>query len=223
MPDVPAERVLSVNVGRAVEVPYRGRMVATGIFKGPLEGPALLRAEGFDGDVQADRRVHGGVDKAVYLYGWDAYLRWMEELGHRLQPGEFGENLTVGALDERRIHVGDRLRVGGALLELTTPREPCFKLGIRMGDPRFIKRFAAAGRTGVYARVLEEGPIAAGDTIVCVEEAADQPTIAELHRLFAFARDDVDGLRRAIAAPALPDGWRRMYERAIEQTAAARP
>jgi len=221
--DVPAERVLSVNVGRAVEVPYRGRMVATGIFKGPIEGPAVLRAEGFDGDVQADRSVHGGADKAVYLYGWDAYLWWMEQLGHRLQPGEFGENLTVGALDERRIHVGDRFRAGGALLELTTPREPCFKLGIRMGDPRFIKRFAAAGRTGVYARVLEEGAIAAGDTVERVEEAADQPTIAELHRLFAYARDDLDALHRAIAAPALPEGWRRTFERAAAEAGAARP
>jgi MOSC domain-containing protein YiiM len=221
--DVPAGRVLSVNVGQAVDVPYRGQMVATGIFKGPLEGPVELRAEGLEGDVQADRRVHGGVDKAVYLYGWDAYLWWMEELGHRLQPGEFGENLTIGVLDERRLHVGDRFRVGGALVELTTPREPCFKLGIRMGDPGFLKRFARAGRTGVYARVLEEGPVAAGDAIERVEEAADQPTIAELHRLFAFARDDVVALRRAIAAPALPEGWRRMYERAAEQAAAATP
>jgi MOSC domain-containing protein YiiM len=211
------DEVVSVNVGRAVEVPHRGTMVATGIFKGPIVGAAVLRREGVEGDVQADRTVHGGADKAVYLYGWDAYLWWMDELGHRLQPGEFGENLTVSALDEGRIHVGDRFRIGGALVELTTPREPCFKLGIRMGDPTFLKRFARAGRTGAYARILEEGPVAAGDPIERVEEAADQPTIAELHRLFAFARDDVEAVRRAIAAPALPEGWRRMFRRGLER------
>jgi MOSC domain-containing protein YiiM len=212
-----ADRVLSVNVGQAVEVPYRGRTVATGIFKAPIEGPAVLRRFGLDSDVQADLRVHGGTDKAVYLYGWDAYEWWMAELGHRLQPGEFGENLTVTALDEGRVHVGDRFRVGAALVEVTTPREPCFKLGIRMGDPRFIKRFARAGRTGLYARVLEEGAVAAGDPIERVQHAADQPTIAELHRLFAFARDDLEALRRAAAAPALPEGWRKTFLEATER------
>jgi MOSC domain-containing protein YiiM len=215
------DRILSVNVGQRVEVPHNGRMVATGIFKGPIDGPAMLRRLEVEGDVQADLSVHGGLDKAVYLYGWDAYLWWMDELGHRLQPGEFGENLTVTVLDENRVHVGDRFRVGDALLELTTPREPCFKLGIRMGDPGFLKRFARAGRTGAYARVLEEGAVAAGDPIERVAHAADQPTIAELHRLFAFARDDLDGLRRAIAAPALPEGWRKMYLRAVERLDAA--
>jgi MOSC domain-containing protein YiiM len=217
MPD----RVLSVNVGRAVEVPHRGRMVPTGIFKAPIEGPAMLRRLGVEGDVQADLRVHGGVDKAVYLYGWDAYEWWIAELGHRLQPGEFGENLTVTALDERRVHVGDRLRAGAALLEVTTPREPCFKLGIRMGDPRFLKRFARAGRTGLYARVLEEGAVGAGDPVERVHHAADQPTIAELHRLFAFARDDLEGLRRAAAAAALPEGWRDMFAEAAERLEAS--
>jgi MOSC domain-containing protein YiiM len=213
--------VLSVNVGQRVEVPHRGGMVATGIFKGPIAGRAMVSPLGVDGDVQADRSVHGGADKAVYLYGWDAYEWWMQELGHRLQPGEFGENLTVTTLDERLVHVGDRFRVGGALMELTTPREPCFKLGIRMGDPGFLKRFARAGRTGAYARVLEEGEVGAGDRIERVAQAADQPTIAELHRLFAFAHDDVAELRRAIAAPALPEGWRKMFLKHVERIEAA--
>lgn len=176
------ERVLSVNVGMPVTVPYRGQGVPTGIFKAPAEGPVLLRADGFEGDRQADLRVHGGPDKAAYVYSQSSYDWWMETLGHRLAPGEFGENLTVTELDDEAVHVGDTFRVGGALAVVTMPRVPCFKLGIRMGDPRFIRRFAEANRRGFYLRVLEEGPVAAGDPIARVAHAADGPRVADVHR-----------------------------------------
>jgi MOSC domain-containing protein YiiM len=176
------ERILSLNLGTPVSVPHRDRAVATAIFKGAVDGPALLRADGFVGDVQADLRVHGGPQKAAYVYSQDSYDWWMEELGHRLAPGEFGENLTVTGLTDEVVHVGDRFRVGTALTEVTMPRVPCFKLGIRMGDPRFPKRFARANRRGFYLRVLEEGEVAAGNAIERVHHEAGAPAIAEVQR-----------------------------------------
>jgi MOSC domain-containing protein YiiM len=203
------ERVVSVNVGRPVAVPWRGKTIRTGIFKAPIEGRAVLRATGFDGDGQADLTVHGGVERAAYCYSADAYARWSEELGHAVRPGEFGENLTVTGLTEDEVAIGDVLRAGEALIQVASPREPCFKLGIRMGDHRFPKRFRDAGRTGFYVRVLEEGSVGAGDPVERVAADRHGVTVAEIHRLFARERGDVAGLRRAAAVPALPEEWRR--------------
>lgn len=171
-----------MNVGRPVTVPFRGQQVATGIFKAPVDGALALRADGFEGDQQADLHVHGGPDKAAYVYSQASYDWWMAELGHRLGPGEFGENLTVTGLSDEVVHVGDTFRVGGALAVVTMPRTPCFKLGIRMGDRGFIRRFAEANRRGFYLRVLEEGSVAAGDAIERVAHAADGPRVADVYR-----------------------------------------
>jgi MOSC domain-containing protein YiiM len=200
-------RIASVNVGVPTQVPYRGNLVSTGIFKSPVEGPVTLRRLGFDGDGQADLSVHGGEHKAAYVYSADAYAWWRGELGHDLQPGEFGENLTVGGFADEDVSVGDVLRVGRALTQVTSPREPCFKLGIRMGSAAFIPRFRAANRMGFYLRVVEEGPVAAGDPIEIVERAAGSVTIAEFHRTYVAGRNDVDALRRLAAAPTLEPGW----------------
>jgi MOSC domain-containing protein YiiM len=211
------ERVLSVCVGLPVEVPYRGNTVSTGIFKSPVEGRALLRETGFVGDRQADRSVHGGDEKAAYLYSADAYDWWSAELGRRLGPGEFGENVTVTGMADADVCVGDRLRLGDALVQVTGPREPCFKLGIRMADHRFPARFLAAGRNGFYVRVLEEGEVGAGDALERVAADPDGLAIAEIHRLYAHARDDAEGLRRAASVPALPESWRGWAERRLAE------
>lgn len=183
-------------------------MISTGIFKSPVEGRIMLHTLGFAGDGQADLTVHGGEYKAAYVYSADDYAWWTEELGHPLQPGEFGENLTVTGLRDDTVSVGDVLRIGDALVQVVSPREPCYKLGIRMGDHRFPARFREANRTGFYVRVLEEGTVGAGDGVEVVERAADSVTIAEFHHTFAHGRDDRGALQRLDAAPGLEPGWR---------------
>lgn len=213
-----AERVVSVNVGVPTQVPYRGGLVSTGIFKSPVDGPVMLRVSGFDGDGQADLSVHGGVHKAAYVYSADAYAWWAAELGHGLQPGEFGENVTVSGFGDGDVSVGDVLRVGGATGQVAAPREPCFKLGIRMGDPRFVPRFREANRTGFYLRVLVEGPVEAGDRIEVVERAEGSVSIAEFHRIFVEGRDDRQALARLAAAPSLEPDWVEWCERRLRET-----
>lgn len=195
-------------------------MISTGIFKSPVEGRVMLRATNLDGDSQADSSVHGGADMAAYVYSWDSYQWWIDHLGHDLQPGEFGENLTVTGFTDGTVRVGDVIRIGDALVQVTTPREPCFKLGIRMGDHRFPARFREANRMGFYVRVLEEGEIRAGDGVEIVEEATGSVTIAEFHRIYAYARDDAEALRRLIAVPGLPESWRAWAEKRIAEASA---
>jgi MOSC domain-containing protein YiiM len=211
------ERVLSVNVGRIGTVTYRGKPVATGIDKSAVEGRVLLRRLGFEGDEQADPSVHGGHERAAYVYSADSYEWWAEQLGRRLPPGQFGENLTVsGVLD------ADVLRVGEAVVAVTGPREPCFKLGVRMGDPGFVRRFLLADRVGFYARVLEEGTVGAGDAVERLASDPQAPAIAEIHRLYAHARDDVDALWRAADSPAVTEGWRDWMRKQIARVEGAR-
>ena len=213
--------IVAVNVGGVTQVPYRGTSVATGIFKAPVEGRVAVGPTGLEGDVQADPSVHGGPDKAVYLYSADDYAWWAGELGHPVAHGEFGENLTVTGLGGDAVRVGDRIRAGGVLLEVTTPREPCFKLGIRMGEPRFVVRFREEGRTGFYARVLETGTVGAGDAVEVVAHAPDTaPTIEEFHRAFTTGRDDAALMRRMAATPGLPEDWREWFERRAEEAEA---
>lgn len=216
-----AERVISVNVGLPTRVPYRGSMVSTGIFKYPVGGPVALRRTGLEGDAQADPTVHGGEHKAAYLYSRDSYDWWATELGHELQPGEFGDNLTVTGLTDDAVSVGDTLRLGSALVQVTSPREPCFKLGIRMGDHRFPAVFREANRMGFYVRVLEEGFVAADDEVGVTGTATDSVTIAEFHRTFVDGRDDLAALRRLGAAPGLEPSWRDWCERRIADARSA--
>lgn len=158
-------RVLSVNVGRPRLVPTGRRTVSTAIWKNPVEGRVDVRGVNLDGDAQADRTVHGGPDKAVYAYAVEETRVWARELGRDLGSAPFGENLTIEGIDVSGALVGERWRIGSALLEVAQPRLPCFKLGLRMGDPRFVRRFAQASRTGAYLRIVEEGSVGAGDAI----------------------------------------------------------
>jgi MOSC domain-containing protein YiiM len=202
---VPA-RVVSVNVGAPRTVEHLGRVVTTAIWKRPVTGRVAVRGVNLAGDDQADRSVHGGVDKAVYAYAREDYEWWAGELGtDALQAGTFGENLTVSGLDLGAAEVGERWRVGSALLEVSEPRFPCFKLGIRMGDPTFLKRFAAARRPGLYLRIVEEGELGAGDDI----EVVDRPSHGVTIGLFAEAYlGDRSRLVDLLAADALSATWR---------------
>ena len=149
--------VLSVNVAQIREIPHQGRMVPTGIWKLPVEGRVAVRGVNIEGDEQADRAVHGGPHKAVYAYAREDIDWWQDELGRELPNGVFGENLTVRDLDLGAALIGERWRVGSAVLEVSEPRFPCWKLGVRFDDPKMLKRFAAARRPGTYLRIAEEG------------------------------------------------------------------
>jgi MOSC domain-containing protein YiiM len=158
-------RVCSVNVGRPRSVATGKRTVRTAIWKAPVDGPVRVRATNIDGDEQADLSVHGGADKAVYAYALEETRAWELELGRALGAGAFGENLTTAGVDVSGALLGERWHIGTAVLEVVQPRLPCFKLGLRMGEARFVKRFARASRPGAYLRVIQEGDLAAGDEI----------------------------------------------------------
>jgi MOSC domain-containing protein YiiM len=198
-------KVLSVNVGLPRTVNYRGTQVITAIWKEPIEGRIGVRGINLAGDGQADRSVHGGVDKAVYAYAREDYAWWESELDRSLLPGTFGENLTLAGLDPSTALIGERWALGSVVLEVSEPRFPCVKLGVRMDDPYFLKRFAAARRTGTYLRIVSEGSIGAGDEIEVVERPSHDVTIGQFAEAYLGDRSQ---LSRLLAADRLSDHWR---------------
>jgi len=176
-------KLISVNVSLPKEIVYRGTKITTGIFKEPTQGQVMLRALNLDGDGQADLRVHGGPDQAAYVYPVEHYDYWKEQLGRNdLDYGQFGENFTTAGLLENEVRIGDVFRFGGAIVQVTTPRQPCGKLDMKMDDPHFKKKFRASGRSGFYLRVLQEGEVGAGDLIERIESDPEQPTVEEMFR-----------------------------------------
>lgn len=174
-------RVQSVNLGPIREVVWRGRVVQTGIWKYPVGERAVhLAGVNLDGDHQADRTVHGGPDKAVYAYSTEDYRHWADHESITISPGLFGENLTTTGIDLSAAVVGERWRVGTALLEVTQPRFPCYKLGIRLGNPLFPRLFMKVGRHGAYFRIVEAGDIRAGDVIHLLRSGGKGVTLREL-------------------------------------------
>ena len=174
-------RVIAVSVASARSVPWNGQTVRTGIYKVPRPGRCRVRRLGLEGDEQADLEAHGGPLKAVYAYPSEHYAFWREELpGTDLPWGAFGENLTTAGLSEETVHVGDRFRIGSAVLAATKPRFPCYKLGIRFGREDIIPRFLASGRTGFYLKVIEEGSLGEGDAITQVSREPQSPTSRDL-------------------------------------------
>jgi MOSC domain-containing protein YiiM len=213
-------RVVSVNVGRPREVTWRGKTITTGIYKDPIARPVRVATLNLDGDRQADLRVHGGRDKAVYAYPSEFYELWREERPDlEFGWGRFGENLTTEGLLDDGVSVGDRFRVGTAELVVTQPRIPCFKLGIKMGDDDFVMAFLERGLHGFYLAVAREGHIEAGDEIVEVSRDPRGVGVTAIARLYARDRDDVEGLRRAAELDELPESWRSYFRRRLEALA----
>ncbi|NJL33795.1 MAG: MOSC domain-containing protein, partial [Chloroflexaceae bacterium] len=205
-------RIHSVNVSMPTEIEYRGRMVSTGIFKEPIDGRVMLRRLNLDGDGQADLVAHGGVHKAAYIYPLAHYAYWQRELGRDdFTMGQFGENFTVEGMDEDSVSIGDRYRFGAALVEVSQPRSPCFKLGIRMGAPDFLKPFLQSSMVGFYVRVLEAGEVGAGDQIELVARPPDSLTVRQINHLYYFDKTNVELLRRAEAIETLSPGWREGF------------
>ena len=211
-------RILSVNVGLPREVTWQGKLVTTGIFKEPVKAPVMLRTLNLDGDQQADLTVHGGVDKAVYVYPSEHYGYWRAELpGVDLSWGVFGENFTIEGLLEEAVYIGDRFRIGDAQVVVTEPRMPCYKLGIKFGRADIIKRFLTSRRTGFYFAVAREGMVSAGDAIEFIGRDQQEISVADITRLYAFEKNDLKGRRRAIGVEALPESWKGYFQHQLEK------
>jgi MOSC domain-containing protein YiiM len=200
----------SVNVGTPRAVGWRGGTVMTAIWKAPVAGRVGVRGTSIDGDEQGNPEAHGGVDKALYAYAAEDYAWWSAQLGRELPPGTFGENLTIRGVEVSGALVGERWRVGGTMFEVSQPRTPCFKLGIRMGSQRFVRQFAAAGRPGAYLRILTEGEVAAGDPVEVVHRPGHGLTVAEVSRIY---HADHAGAARLLEVPELADTWKQWAAR----------
>ena len=214
-------RVASVNVGLPREVLWHGKAITTGIWKEPVSGRVTVRRLNLDGDRQADLRVHGGADKAVYAYPSEYYELWSRERPELdLGPGTFGENLTTDGLLDTDVSVGDRFRIGTAELVVTQPRLPCFKLGLRMERDEFVTEFLERGLLGFYLTVVREGEVAAGDPIVALARDPRPLRVTEIARLYTTGRDDLEGMRRAANLDVLPGSWRDYFRKRLEARAA---
>jgi len=211
-------RLLSVNVGLPREIAWQGRTVRTAIWKEPVQGRRMARRLNIDGDGQGDLAGHGGEHRAVFVYQIESYLYWQKQLGRTgFAYGQFGENFTVESLSDDEVCIGDRYRVGSALFEVTQPRVTCFRVGIRMNEPRMAALLVSHGRPGFYFRVLEEGDVGAGDEIVRVMQGPEGMTVAETNALLYLPGHPADKVERALRIPALSAGWRRSFHALLQQ------
>src|SRR5580692_7073427 len=211
-------RLLSVNVGRPREIAWRGKTVYTSVWKAPVQGRRLVGRLNVDGDAQGDLHGHGGEHRAVFVYQLDSYHYWERELNRTdFTFGQFGENFTVEGLSDTDVCIGDHYRIGGALFEVTQPRVTCYRVGIRMNEPRMPALLVSHGRPGFYFRVLEEGEVEAGDEIFKVMRGPEGLTIAEVDALLYKPGHPADRLERAVRIPALSTGWHRSFGALLEQ------
>ncbi|MEH2264145.1 MOSC domain-containing protein [Nostoc sp.] len=211
-------KLISVNVGLPRETNWKGKTVSTGIFKEPVNTRVMVRELNLDGDGQADLTVHGGLDKAVYVYPFEHYDYWRDELPDtEFTPGIFGENFTVTGFKEEEINIGDRFKIGSAELMVTQPRLPCYKLGIRFGRADMVKRFLASRRTGFYFRVLQEGEVGVGDTLELISRDSNNITVANIIQLYVREQNNLELLHRAAHLEALPEGWRDYFQEQIRR------
>lgn len=209
-------KLLSVNVSLGREILHDGRSVRTGIFKEPVVGRVRLGRLNLVGDAQSDLRVHGGPDKAAYVYPYEHYDHWARALGRNdFHFGQFGENFTVEGMLEDEVAIGDVFRIGTAVVQITQPRVPCYKLGLKMGSPEFPKQFLESGRVGFYLRVVEEGEVGAGDAITRFESDPERFTVRDLFRVGYLEPDDRAAIEKALRLRALSPAWRRFLERRL--------
>ncbi len=207
----PNASIVAVNVGAVRSVEYGGKLITTGIFKEPVAGRVPLRGVNFDGDDQADRVVHGGDVRAAYAYAAEDYDWWDGELGRVCAPGTFGENLTTRGVDVNGALIGERWRAGSAVVQVTSPRIPCYKLAMKMDDPEFVRRFAHALRPGAYLSIVQEGAVAAGDGVEVVHRPQHALTLAEMVRIYFFERHRIGELAHVEDLPAAWRDWAREH------------
>ena len=215
-------RLLSVNVGLPRDIQWKGRTVHTGIWKDPVRGRCRAHRLNLDGDGQGDLAGHGGEQRAVFVYQIESYRYWQEQLNRTdFVHGQFGDNFTIEGLPDDAVCIGDRYQIGSALFEVTQPRVTCYRVGIRMNEPRMPALLTSSGRPGFYFRVLQEGEVGGGDEIVKVGEAEEQMTIAEINALLYSQKHPRDRLERALLIEALSPGWRASFESLLESQAAS--
>ena len=202
-------KIVSVNAAGSSRLSFGGDHLHTGIFKSPMAGPVTLTTTGIRGDVQVDRKNHGGPDKAICVYSADHYDRWSSETGMQFCPGMFGENLTVDGMREDDVQIGDRYAVGEAEVEVSQPRQPCHKLAKKVGDLRFLDRVIELGLTGFYLRVLKEGRVEATDAIALISRPEGSCSISYANGVMYNRVGGADGLNRLLSVPSLADAWRR--------------
>ena len=211
-------KLISVNVGLPRVVMSNGEPVATGIFKEPVEGRVMLRTLNLDGDRQADLSVHGGPSKAVYVYPSEHYDYWKRELPEMKLPwGMFGENFTSAGLFEPQLNIGDKYSVGSAVVMVTEPRMPCYKLGIKFGRADIVKRFLASERTGFYFAVLQEGEVGVGDSIELVERNRESVRVTDITSLYTREKNNIGLLHRAVSVEVLPKSWKDYFQKRLDK------
>ena len=211
-------RLLSVNVGMPKDVPWQGKTVFTGVFKDPVTGPRRVRKLNIEGDGQGDLAGHGGEQRAVFVYQIDSYRYWERELGRDdFVYGQFGENFTVEGLADDEVCIGDRYQIGTAVFEVTQPRVTCYRVGIRMNDPRIPALLVSHHRPGFYFRVLEEGEVQAGDEIIKLASGPEQMPVAEADALLYLPGHPRQQLLRALRIPALSPGWQASFRALLEE------
>lgn len=211
-------KLVSVNISLPTDVEYNGQTISTGIFKEPVSGRVLVEKTNLAGDGQADLTVHGGEFKAVYVYPYKHYDWWQQQLQRNdFAYGQFGENFTVAEMMEDAVHIGDQFQIGSAVVQVTQPREPCYKLAIRMGRPEFPKLFLASGRVGFYLRVLQTGDVGAGDTIELIQNDPEGISITEAWRLMYYDKNNLENIQRLLKIESLGPQWRKSLEKRLQQ------
>lgn len=210
-------QIISTNIGEPVTIEWRGQQVSTGIFKYGIDAPIFLGQEDVVNDHVLDRRFHGGPDKACYLYSADHYPFWKTKYPDQdWQWGMFGENLTVNGLDESEIHIGDTYQVGEAIVQVSQPRQPCFKLGVRFGNQKVVDDFWLLPFPGIYVRVLQFGNVKKGDELVLLERNPESLSVSEVFSIFRVNRDKGELMRKAIDEPFLAESCRRDIQKILD-------
>ena len=207
-------QVLSVNVGGIRDFEHRGRPATSAIWKSPVVGRVAARGVNLEGDDQADRKAHGGPDKAVYAYAVEDSRWWARELERSMEYGVFGENLTTEGVDVTGARVGERWQNGSTVLEVSEPRVPCWRLAVRMEDTGFLRRFTQEGRPGAYLRIVVEGDLGSGDEIRIAYRPDHDLTIGDVFRIYTRDRQEA---RRIIDVPQMSSSWKRWAEKSLEK------
>jgi MOSC domain-containing protein YiiM len=215
---VRSAKVLAVSVGRPRDFDYHGHAAKSAIWKTPVSGRVAVRGVNLAGDDQADRQAHGGPDKAVYAYAVEDARWWASREGRTFDFAAFGENLTTEGIDVSGALVGERWAIGSAVFEISEPRVPCWRLGVRMNDPKFIVRFTEALRPGAYMRIVREGDVGAGDPIEVVSKPDHDLSIRDVFRI--YTRDRA-GVSRLLDVPQMSEGWRHWAREMLKRTEAA--
>ncbi|WP_282939858.1 MOSC domain-containing protein [Paenibacillus sp. RC67] len=209
-------QLLSLNVGKPVVIDYKGKPLETGIYKKPVEGAVFLSSIQLEGDGQADLINHGGKDKAVCVYCAEHFSFWQKQLGMEMTHGAFGENFTVTGMTETEVHIGDIFEVGDAVVQISQPRQPCFKLGKKYDIPELPIMFQNTGLTGYYFRVLKAGKVSAGQQLRIVERHTASNTISEANRLKYHDKSDWSGIRSLLEVEALSESWRASFQKRLD-------